>query len=459
MMQWLRSWPWVAGVSAAALLAATFPMPREMSPSIATVVVSGLGPVPVVRPGTAPRALVVWFVTDGVPSHEDRAAALRVSARNATVVVLVPPDPVIRAEDAGPDGCVDLPKAARRVATAIGSLGLVPDGTPWIPAGGGAAAIWPLMTAVSGVAGHAAALSVGFEPAVVAPVPVCGAASGGAAGLWTLSPPVGPVTPWTVVWNDAPNGAADDFVRAVDGARPIIDPYGTPVARMLESHLHDLLTQVTSGPFHGDDVPVVEVSAGRPGSDLVIVYSGDGGWRDLDRDLAGRLAVAGYAVVGVDSLRYFWRGRTPETVAADLVAMLDRYTAAWKTRRVWLVGYSFGADVLPATIRLLPLRHMERVALIALLNLAPDARFEIDLGEVAGLWRSGQRPVGPDLAVLPAERVLCVTGAEEAERSGCGRPGAVPWKVIVLPGGHHFDGDYGRLVGILVVAAGLSSGS
>lgn len=211
--------------------------------------------------------------------------------------------------------------------------------------------------------------------------------------------------------------------------------------------------RATGAPAVIADPAVVEVSPGRPGADLVVIYSGDGGWRDLDRDVAGRLAAAGKAVIGIDSLRAFWTERPPETVAADLTALLDRYTAAWRTGRIWLVGYSFGADVLPSTIRLLPPRLVDRVSLIALLGLAADARFEIDLGEVAGLWRSPGRSVAPDLAALPSDRVLCVIGEEEAAESGCGRPGTVPWRVIVLPGGHHFDGDYARLVRLLTEAA------
>jgi type IV secretory pathway VirJ component len=39
---------------------------------------------------------------------------------------------------------------------------------------------------------------------------------------------------------------------------------------------------------------------------MAVMYSGDGGWVGLDRDVAAVLAKAGVPVVGIDSLSYFW---------------------------------------------------------------------------------------------------------------------------------------------------------
>ena len=49
---------------------------------------------------------------------------------------------------------------------------------------------------------------------------------------------------------------------------------------------------------------------------MAVIYSGDGGWRDIDKDIAGALQEKGIPVVGVDSLRYFWSEKTPDQVAA-----------------------------------------------------------------------------------------------------------------------------------------------
>ncbi|MGH8506085.1 MAG: AcvB/VirJ family lysyl-phosphatidylglycerol hydrolase, partial [Stenotrophobium sp.] len=59
------------------------------------------------------------------------------------------------------------------------------------------------------------------------------------------------------------------------------------------------------------DLPVIELPAAAVPSNanadtLAVILSGDGGWADLDKSVGKALSQKGVAVVGVDSLRYFW---------------------------------------------------------------------------------------------------------------------------------------------------------
>ncbi len=69
------------------------------------------------------------------------------------------------------------------------------------------------------------------------------------------------------------------------------------------------------------------------GDTLAIFWSGDGGWRDIDRQIGQELARSGMPVVGVDSLRYFWREQRPEAIAHDLDRMISHYTGNGAGRR------------------------------------------------------------------------------------------------------------------------------
>ncbi|PGE68770.1 virulence factor family protein, partial [Bacillus toyonensis] len=69
-------------------------------------------------------------------------------------------------------------------------------------------------------------------------------------------------------------------------------------------------------------IPVVEVPAGQAKDTVTLFLSGDGGWRDLDRDVAGEMAKIGYPVVGIDTLRYYWQHKTPEQSAKDLTELM-----------------------------------------------------------------------------------------------------------------------------------------
>ncbi len=112
------------------------------------------------------------------------------------------------------------------------------------------------------------------------------------------------------------------------------------------------------------DLPVIEVPAltGAPSSDsLAIIMSGDGGWAGIDRDIAAALSAKGIFVVGLDSLRYYWAKRTPESLAADTDRMIRYYLAHLNKKRVLLIGYSQGADVLPFAVNRLPAATKARV--------------------------------------------------------------------------------------------------
>src|SRR2546428_11095953 len=102
-------------------------------------------------------------------------------------------------------------------------------------------------------------------------------------------------------------------------------------------------------------LPLVEVPSTRGSSDTFVVFvSGDGGWAAIDKSISKVLADSGMPVVGLNALQYFWTKRTPDSASRDLQWIVENYLASWKKGRVMLVGYSRGADVLPAMISRLP---------------------------------------------------------------------------------------------------------
>ncbi|MCI0756405.1 AcvB/VirJ family lysyl-phosphatidylglycerol hydrolase [Teichococcus vastitatis] len=181
------------------------------------------------------------------------------------------------------------------------------------------------------------------------------------------------------------------------------------------------------------------------GDNFAIILSGDGGWRDLDRQIGRFLRDGGVPVLGFDCLNWFWTRRSPEQVAAELDRIIPLYASKWQTPRVALIGYSFGADVLPFAWNRMSAENKARARLIALLAFAKDAAFEIKVGDFIGLSRPSALPTAPEIPGLPPELVQCTFGAEEEDETACKAFEGSAAQIIRTAGGHHFDDDYRAL--------------
>ena len=201
-------------------------------------------------------------------------------------------------------------------------------------------------------------------------------------------------------------------------------------------------------PVSDDDVsdlPLIELPAAHPSGLMAIVISGDGGWRDLDKTIALALQKDGVSVVGLDSLRYFWSEKPPAQTSRDLARVMQIYGARWHAQHIALVGYSFGADVMPFAYNRLPDALKAKVSLIALLGFAPDADFQIRVGGWLGMPASDQAlKVQPELTRVPPAIIQCFYGENEKDTL-CPALGKTGVEVIRTSGDHHFGRDYNAL--------------
>lgn len=185
-------------------------------------------------------------------------------------------------------------------------------------------------------------------------------------------------------------------------------------------------------------LPLVEVPAKHHADNdlLVVLLSADGGWARLDEELAGRLSAKGYPVVGWNSLRYYMTPRTPEVAADDLSAVMRAYEQKWGRRRVLLVGYSMGADVLPIVVSRLDPGDRAHVAGMVLLGFWADAEFQFKpsqwMGKSGGIPEYPTIPAARELRDVP---ILCL-GGDHDPRSVCARIGTPNVRAVTIPSGH-----------------------
>ena len=224
--------------------------------------------------------------------------------------------------------------------------------------------------------------------------------------------------------------------------------------------LVDLVVPMLAVPAADDAIaaalpglPLVVLAAPDHGAFAAVIYSGDGGWRDLDKTIGETLARRGVPVVGVDSLRYFWHAKPPARVASDLAAIMAAARAAWGDRSFLLVGYSFGAGILPFAVNRLPPADRARVLQVSLLGLEARAPFEIEVGGILGRAPSASAPlVAPEVERLDPALLQCFYGEQEPATL-CRDPALAHAELIRTAGSHHFDGNYAALADRILTGA------
>jgi len=206
------------------------------------------------------------------------------------------------------------------------------------------------------------------------------------------------------------------------------------------------------GPL--SDLPLIEVPAEGADTDwMAVIITGDGGWGVTDRGIGRSLAAKGISVVGLNSLRYFWTRRTPEQTAADLERILQHYSVLWNRPSVVVIGYSFGADVLPFLLNRISNESLLKIEVVAFLGLSSTADFQFHLTDwLVSSKRSTSLPVRPELEKLRGKKILCFYGTED-EDALCGKldPGLA--KAVAIQSGHRFGKDYQLIVDTILQEA------
>jgi type IV secretory pathway VirJ component len=403
------------------------------------------GMVSLLKPERTPNALVFVFSDlDGWTAAYDGVA--RTLAGLGAVVVGVDLPQYLRNLAASNDGChyviAEIEDMSERLQRDFRFVRYQSPVLAGIGAGGALAYAALAQSPAATIGG-----SISVDPAAVlgTRVPLCAGATATAVegGGFTYGPQP-KLNGWWRVSTATP--LPPQLAAVVEQSKGVIaDVRGAPLQRLLALIRNALPFSVTAAANPLADLPLVELPAERPASAMAVIYSGDGGWRDIDKQIGEVLSQKGMPVVGVDSLRYFWQEKTPEEIASDLSQIIRHYGAAWGTDKVVLVGYSFGAGILPFAINHLPSEDRARIVQVSLLGLEPRAEFEVKLsGWFGGEPGSGAPLVLPEILRQNLGLFQCFYGAEE-QYTLCLAPELAGAEIICTGGGHHFGGDYQAL--------------
>jgi type IV secretory pathway VirJ component len=209
------------------------------------------------------------------------------------------------------------------------------------------------------------------------------------------------------------------------------------------------------GYLGGDPFTILPVKPGasrqatsKQGDVAAVVLSGDMGFRlGMGPQIAERLLAHGIPVIGVNSLTAFRTTRTPAQATALIEAAMRKALALGHTRRIVLIGQSYGSDMLHVGLAGLPQAMRDKVPFVALLVPGATVEYRASPSEMLtfAMAESDALPTARKLNWVP---VLCVYGVQEPA-SLCPLLHQRNIQVVGMPGGHplHYDADgvYARI--------------
>ncbi|WP_344978975.1 AcvB/VirJ family lysyl-phosphatidylglycerol hydrolase [Compostibacter hankyongensis] len=200
----------------------------------------------------------------------------------------------------------------------------------------------------------------------------------------------------------------------------------------------------------GERLPVQEVTAREDsGMPMLLLLTGDGGWKGFDVRLSGQFAARSVPVAALNSLKYFWKKRTPEETAAAVKLLLDRYTRLWHKQDFILAGFSFGADVLPFVVNRLPSALLAHCRGVVLFSPGTSTDFEIHLSQMMGKRKEWKYSVVNELNRMTFRPLLCLFGEAENDYPMASLSDRhIP--VFRLPGGHEYTDDHRDVAGLVL---------
>lgn len=200
-----------------------------------------------------------------------------------------------------------------------------------------------------------------------------------------------------------------------------------------------------SRPFK--NLPIIAFPVDSSKSDfMVLAVSGDGGWNVWEESLRKEFIKKGIPIVGLDALKYFWQEKTPEQVTLDLSMVLNYYLKNWKKQHFILLGYSFGANIVPFIATRLQEPYKSKLIKVVLISPDPQADFEIHLVDMLNMdLLEYKYNVLEEVKKIKSTKILCMFGtSEDPYRKNKFR--FDPVQIVELPGKHHFRYNFPPIV-------------
>jgi type IV secretory pathway VirJ component len=195
--------------------------------------------------------------------------------------------------------------------------------------------------------------------------------------------------------------------------------------------------------------PCENTSTDQP---LLFGISGDGGWRGFIDNLGTDLTTHKIPVVGLDALHYFWSAKTPDQTTADVANAIRFYLKKWNKNSFVLLGYSFGANVMPFIVNRLPQDLRTKLRLVVLLSPDNRADFEFHFSSWLNKAHASTFMVLPEIQKMQGVHTMVFYGKDETHRPATALPNDVV-QIVMVNGDHHYHYEHASMSAIIAKKA------
>ncbi len=203
-----------------------------------------------------------------------------------------------------------------------------------------------------------------------------------------------------------------------------------------------------SSKIIAQNFPVKEWPAATHDKPAIFYISGDGGLNKFSTALCESFNKKGYDVYALNARSYFDDKKTPEQTTSDIRNYLNKKVAGRKNQQVVLIGYSFGADVLPFILNRLPKNGLD-VPVSFFMAPSGSTDFEIHWSDIFGGNIKRNMDVVAEINKLTNDNIVIINGSDENEIA-LNKISLKKYTHEVLPGGHHFDGDTEQIANVIL---------
>jgi type IV secretory pathway VirJ component len=197
------------------------------------------------------------------------------------------------------------------------------------------------------------------------------------------------------------------------------------------------------------DLPIIIIpSTVDENMPMAFFISGDGGWTSFDNAVCEKLADKCMPVIGLDAQKYFWNEKQPEEASEDISMAIEHYMQQWNKNSFVLIGYSFGADVIPFIANNFPDSLKNALKGVYCFSPSETGDFEIHVSDMLSLKTDDKYDVPDEVQKIKSLNPVCIFGDEEDNdlRDHFSVTGS---KIEILPGSHHYSNDFSAMSAII----------